>query len=154
MCDVLVCLVLHQFVNGLTLLFKLLALQPYIDVYSRLHVEHLEVLELSHWDALKAVYEVLGLAQETLERLEDEHTPKKFRALKYLWEFVCIMAQRSTSDSVVVLSSQQCITIPLAWEMGDKMLAELDDPNWVFPMAFMPYIDPIGEYFVIGTWSM
>ena len=73
MWDVLVCLVLHQFVNGPILFFRLLALQPYVDQYLRQHVEHLQTLELSDWDALKAVYEVLGLTRETMEWLEGEH---------------------------------------------------------------------------------
>ena len=38
--------------------------------------------------------------------------------------------------------------------MMDKMMAELDDPNWVFAMAFMAYMDPSGEYFAVDTWSM
>ena len=63
--DVLVCLVLHRFVNGPILFFKLLVLRPYIDDYSRQHVEHLQALELLDWDALKAVYEVLGLTRDT-----------------------------------------------------------------------------------------
>ena len=89
--DVLVCLVLHRFVNGPILFFKLLALRPYIGEYSRQHVEHLQALELSDWDTLKAVDEVLGLAQDTTERLEGEHIPTGSRALKFLWRFVCIM---------------------------------------------------------------
>ena len=44
------------------LFFRLLVLRPYIDEYSRQHVEQLQALELSDWDALKAIYEVLGLA--------------------------------------------------------------------------------------------
>ena len=95
MWDVLVCLVLHQFVNGPILLFGLLALQPYVDEYSQQHIEHLEALELSDWDALKAVQEVLGLARETIERVEGEHIPTGSCALKYLWWFVCIMARMS-----------------------------------------------------------
>ena len=94
---------------------------------------------------------MLGIAQETMERLEGEHIPTRSRALKYLWQFVCIMAQPFPSDSVVVLNAQQCIAIPLAWAMRDKMMAELDDPNWVFAMAFMGYMDPSGEYFVVDT---
>ena len=35
MWDVLVCLVLHRFLNGPILLSKLLALQPYVDEYSQ-----------------------------------------------------------------------------------------------------------------------
>ena len=31
-------------------------------------------------------------------------------------------------------------------------MAELDDPNWVFVMAFMAYTDPSGEYFAVHTW--
>ena len=89
-----------------------------------------------------------------LERLEGEHILTGSRALKYLWRFVCIMAQRSPTDSVTVLSSHQRITAPLAWAMKDKMMAELEDPNWVFAMAFMAYMDPIGEYFAVHTWSM
>ena len=73
--------------------------------YSQQHVEHLEALELPDWDALKAVYGVLGLAQETIERLEGGHIPTRSRALKYLGWFVCIMAQRSPSDSVALLSA-------------------------------------------------
>ena len=38
--------------------------------------------------------------------------------------------------------------------MMDKMMAELDDPNCVFAMAFMAYMDPSAEYFVVCTWSM
>ena len=34
------------------------------------------------------------------------------------------------------------------------MLAELDDPNWVFVMAFMAYMDPSGERFAFDTRSM
>ena len=34
------------------------------------------------------------------------------------------------------------------------MMAELDDPNWVFVMAFMAYIDPSGVYFAVDTQSM
>ena len=64
------------------------------------------------------------------------------------------MAQRSPSDSVAVLSAHQRIAIPLAWAMMDKMMTELDDPNWVFVMAFMVYMDPSGEYFAVHTWSM
>ena len=82
--DVLVFLVLHRFVNGPILFFRLLVLWPYIDEYSRQHVEHLQALELSDWDALKAVYEVLGLAQDMTEWLEDGHIPTGSRALKYL----------------------------------------------------------------------
>ena len=64
--DVLVCLVSHWFLNGPFLLFKLLALRPYLDEY--LHGSTLSTygaLELSDWDALKAVYKVLGLVHET-----------------------------------------------------------------------------------------
>ena len=64
------------------------------------------------------------------------------------------MAQRSPSDSVAMLSAQQSIAIPLVWAMMDKMIAELDDPNWVFVMAFMAYMDPSDEYFAVDTWSM
>ena len=42
--DVLVCLVLHRFVNGPILFFRLLVLRPYVDEYSRQHVEHLQAL--------------------------------------------------------------------------------------------------------------
>ena len=97
---------------------------------------------------------MLGLAQDTTERLDGEHIPIGSRALKYLWRSVCIMAQQSPSDSVAVLSSQQGIAVPLAQAMMDKMMAELDDPNWVFAMAFMAYMDPSGEYFAVHTWSM
>ena len=86
-----------------------------------------------------------------MERLEGEHIPTGSRALKYLWRFVCIMAQRSPTDPVAVLSSCQRIVVPLARAMMDKMMAELDDPNWVFAMAFMAYMDPSGEYFAIDT---
>ena len=57
------------------LLFRLAALRPYIDEYLRQHVEHLEALELSDWDALKVAYEVLGLAREMRERLGVEYIP-------------------------------------------------------------------------------
>ena len=129
--DVLVCLVLHRFVNDPILFFRLLVLRPYVDEYSRQHVEHLQALDLLDWDALKAVYEVLGLARDTMERLEGEHIPTGSRALKYLWRFACIMAQWSPTHSVVVLSSHQRIAVPLALAMNDKMMAELDDLNWV-----------------------
>ena len=140
--------------HGPILLFRLLALRPYVDEYSRQHVEHLDALELSDWDALKVVYEVLDLAREMMERLEGEHITTRLCALKYVWLFVCIMAQRSPSDSVVVLNAQQCITVPLAWAMGEKILAELDNPNWVFAMAFMAYMDLSGEYFEVDTRLM
>ena len=93
--NVLVCLLLHRFVNGPILFLRLLVLRPYVDEYSRQHVEHLQALELSDWDALKAIYKVLGLARDAMERLEGEHIPIGSRALKYLWRFVCIMVQRS-----------------------------------------------------------
>ena len=64
------------------------------------------------------------------------------------------MAQRSPSDSVAVLSAHQCIAVPLTWAIKDKMMAELDDPNWVFEIAFMVYMDPNDECFVVHTWSM
>ena len=64
------------------------------------------------------------------------------------------MAQRSPTYSVVVLSSHQSIVVPLARAVMDKMMAELDDLNWVFVMAFMAYMDPSGEHFVVHTWSM
>ena len=60
--NVLVCLLLHRFVNGSILFFKLLVLRPYVDEYSRQHVEQLQALELSDWDVLNAIYKVLGLA--------------------------------------------------------------------------------------------
>ena len=154
MWDILDCLILHQFANGPILLCRLLALRPHVDEYTRQHVEHLEALELSDWDALKAIQEVLLLARQTTERLEGEYIPTAPRALKYLWRFVCIMNQRAPSDSVAVLNAQQCIAVPLARAMWDKMLAELDDPNWVFAMAFMAYMDPSGEYFAVDIWSM
>ena len=131
--------------NGPILFFRLLVLQPYIDEYSRQHVDQLYTLELSDWDALKAIYEALGLAREATEWLEGEHIPTGSRALKYLWRFVCIMAQRSPDDPIAVLNSRQCIVVPFARAMKEKMMAELDDPNWVFVMAFMAYMDPSGE---------
>ena len=33
-------------------------------------------------------------------------------------------------------------------------MAKIDDPNWVFAMAFMAYKNPSGEYFAVDTWSM
>ena len=141
--DVLVCLVLHRFVNGPVLFFRLVVLRPYVDEYSWQHVERLQALEILDWDALRAVYEVLGLARETTERLEGEHIPKGSHALKYLWRFVCIMAQQSPTDSVAVLSAHQCIIVPLAWAMMNKMMAELDDPNWVFEVTFMVYMNQV-----------
>ena len=138
--------------NGPILFFRLLVLQPYVDEYSRQHVDQLYAFELSDWDALKATYEVLGLAREATERLEGEHIPTESRALKYLWRFICIMAQRSPDDPIAVLNSRQRIVVPLARAMKDKMMAELDDPNWVFAIAFISYMDPSGEYFVVHTW--
>ena len=64
------------------------------------------------------------------------------------------MAQRSPLDLVAALNAQQCIAIPLAWVMGNKMFPGLDDPNWVFAMAFMADMDPSGEYFAVDTRSM
>ena len=137
--------------NNPILFFRLLVLRPYVDEYSRQHIEQLQALELSDWDALKAIYKVLGLARDTTERLEGEQIPTGSRALKYLWRFVCIMAQRSPIDPVTVLSSRQCIVVPLARAMTDKMMAELDDLNWVFAMAYIAYINPSGEYFAVHT---
>ena len=34
------------------------------------------------------------------------------------------------------------------------MMAELDDPNWVFALAFMAYMNPSGGYFTIDTRPM
>ena len=142
--NVLVCLLFHRFVNGLILFFRLLVLWPYVDEYSQQHVEQLQALELSDWDALKAIYEVLGLIRDATERLEGEHIPARSCALKYLWRFVCIMAQQSPAEPVAVLNSPQCIVVPFARVMKDKMMDELDDPNWVFAMVFMAYMDPSG----------
>ena len=111
--------------NGPILFFRLLVLRPYIDEYSRQHVEQLQALELSDWDALNAIYEVLGLARDAMERMEGELIPIGSHALKYLWRFVCIMAQRSPADPIAVLNSRQCIIVPLAWAMKDKMMDEL-----------------------------
>ena len=58
--------------NGPILFFRLLVLRPYIDEYSRQHVEQLHALELSDWDALKAIYEVLGLTRDATGQLEGE----------------------------------------------------------------------------------
>ena len=55
------------------------------------------------------------------------------------------MAQQSPTDLVAVLSSRQCIIVPFARAMKDKMMDELEDPNLVFAMAFMAYMDPSGE---------
>ena len=85
MWDVLFRLVLHQFLNGPILLFRLLALQPYIDEYSRQNVEQLEALELLDWNALKVEYELLGLTQETKEWLEGEYVSTVLHVIKYLW---------------------------------------------------------------------
>ena len=64
------------------------------------------------------------------------------------------MAQPSPDDPIAVLNSRQSIVVPLARVMKNKMIDELDDPNWVFAMAFMAYMDPSGEYFAVHTWSM
>ena len=112
--NVLVCLLLHRFVNGPILFFRLLVLWPYVDEYSWQHVEQLQALELSDWDALNAICEVLGLAPEATERMEGEQIPTRSRALKYLWRFVCIIAQRSPADPIAVLNSRQSIVVPLA----------------------------------------
>ena len=125
--------------------FRFLVLWPYVDEYSRQHIEQLQALELSDWDALNTIYEVLGLARDATEQMEGEQIPTGSRALKYLWRFVCIMAQRSPADPIAVLNSRQSIVVPLAWAMKDKMMDELDDPNWVFAMAFITYMDPSGE---------
>ena len=55
MSDIFDCLVLYQSVNTPIFALKLLALQPHVHEYSRQHVEHLEALELSDWDALQVV---------------------------------------------------------------------------------------------------
>ena len=88
---------------------------------------------------------MLGLARDAAERMEGEQIPTGSRALKYLWRFVCIMAQLSPANPIAVLNSRQCIVVPLAQAMKDKMMDELDDPNCVFAMAFMAYMDPSGE---------
>ena len=112
--NVLVCLLLHQFVNGPILFFRLLVLRPHVDEHSRQHVQELQALELSDWDALNAIYEVLGLARDAMERMEGEQIPTGSGALKYLWRFVCIMAQQSPADLIAVLNSRQSIVVPLA----------------------------------------
>ena len=89
-----------------------------------------------------------------MERLDGEHIATGSRAVKYLWRFLCIMAQRSPLDSMAMLSAHEGIAVSLARAMMDKMMAELDDLNWVFAMAFIAYIDPSGEYFVVQTWLM
>ena len=61
------------------------------------------------------------------------------------------MQVRSRQDSVAVLSALQRTAVPLAHAMKTKMQEALDDPNWVFAMAFMAYMDPSGEFFVSGT---
>ena len=38
--------------------------------------------------------------------------------------------------------------------MGDKVFAELDDPNWVFAMALMAYMDTSGTYIAVDKRSM
>ena len=96
--NVLVCLVLHRFVNGPILYLRLLVLWPYIDEYSWQHVEQLQALELSDWDALKGINKVLGLTRDATERLEGEHIPTGSRALKYLWRFICIMVSAARSQ--------------------------------------------------------
>ena len=70
--------------NGPILFSRLLLLWPYVDEYSRQHIEQLQALELSDWDALNAIYEVLALARDATERLEGEYIPTRLRALKYL----------------------------------------------------------------------
>ena len=77
--------------------------------------------------------------------MEGEQIPTGSRALKYLWRFVCIMAQWSPANPIAVLNSRQSIIVPLAQAMKDKMMDKLDDPNWVFAMAFMAYMDPSDE---------
>ena len=67
--------------NGPILFFRLLVLRPYVDEYSRQHVQELQALELSDWDALKSIYEMLGLTRDAMERLEGEHIPTGSRAL-------------------------------------------------------------------------
>ena len=44
-----------------------------------------------------------------------------------------------------MLSAQQSIVVPFAWGMEEKMLAELDNPNWALLMAFMAYMNGSGE---------
>ena len=73
--NVLVCLLLHRFVNGPILFFRLLVLRPYLDQYLRQNVQELQALELSDWDALNAIYEVLGLARDATKQLEGEQIP-------------------------------------------------------------------------------
>ena len=50
-----------------------------------------------------------------------------------------------------MLSAHQCIAVPLAQAMMDETMAELDEPDWVFTMAFMVYMDPSNEYFADHT---
>ena len=126
-------------------IFRLLVFRPYVDEYSRQHVEHLHALELSDCDALNTVYEVLGFARDATEWLEGEQIPTGSHALKYLWWFVCIMTQRSPTNPIAVLNSRQYIVVPLARVMKEKLMHELDDPNWVFAMAFIAYMDPSCE---------
>ena len=131
---------------------RLLTLRGVVDEYCRRYVDRVRTtLELVDWDALSAICELLEVPRQTSLNLEADNTPTGPRALKYFWRFLRILEVRSTQDSVAVLSAQQRTAVPLAYGMKRKMLEALDDPNWVFAMAFMAYMDPSGEFFVSGT---
>ena len=122
---------------------RLLTLRAVVDEYYRQHVDRVRhALELQDWDALSAMCEVLEVPKQTCLNLEADLTPTGPRALKYFWRFLRIMHVRSLQDSVAVLSARQRTTVPLAHAMKTKMQEALDDPNWVFAMAFMAYCTP------------
>ena len=64
------------------------------------------------------------------------------------------MQKLSIDDSVATLSAQKSIVVPLAWGMEEKMLAELDNPNWALLMAFMAYMNVIGECCPMDVFSV
>ena len=131
---------------------RLLTLRAVVDEYCRQHVDKVRnALELQDWDALAAMCELLEVPKQTSLNLEADLTPTGPRALKYFWRFQRILHVRSRQDSVAVLSAAQRTAVPLAHGMRMKLLEALDDPNWVFAMAFMAYMDPSGEFFVSGT---
>ena len=102
-----------------------------------------EPLELGHWQVLRAVKELLGIAKAASLRLEADTVPTGGQAL---WVFDRLLRYLNTHavDSDHLNESMRNI-IKLAGGIMMKLSEELASPNWLFGLAFLALMDKSGE---------
>lgn len=119
-----------------------MALRAPLDEYWKAHPDAPEAMDVCDWDVLRHFCRFLEIIANTTRRLEADNVVTIGKALQRLHKLrVALCECANDMDKGPLKGIRHGVQ-----SMLTKLNKEMDDPNWMFALAFGAYMDPSGEW--------